>query len=47
MFCEVKKEENVCVATAWHLCMLYLCVATMCTDLTPVYAQGMLQAGMA
>jgi hypothetical protein len=24
-----------------------LCVATMCTDLTPVYAQGMIQAGMA
>jgi hypothetical protein len=27
--------------------MLYLYVARMCTDLTPVYAQGMLQAGMA
>jgi hypothetical protein len=48
IFCEMKKEDNVCGTTAWHLCMLYdLCLATKCTDLTPVYAQGMLQAGMA
>jgi hypothetical protein len=47
IFREMKREDYVCVATAWHLCMLYLYVARMCTDLTPVYAQGMLQAGMA
>lgn len=43
----MKREDNVCGTTAWHLCVLYLCIATVCTDLTPVYAKGMLQAGMA
>jgi hypothetical protein len=47
ILCEMKREDIICGTTAWHLCILYLCVATMCTDLTPVYAQGMLQSGMA
>jgi hypothetical protein len=47
IFCEMKREDIICGTTAWHLCILYLCVATVCTDLTPVYAQGMIQAGMA
>jgi len=48
VFYEMKKEDYVCGTTAWHLYMFYdLCLATTCTDLTALYAQGMLQTGMA